>query len=152
AENLHLVVDQKLLRDALGDIGNAAIILDDELDLLAGDGVALLLDVELGACRHLLADGGELAGHRDDQPDFDGLLRSGRPERQGEDARGKTCDKSLMHRFLPLHTDDYFLSASLEGKGLRRAAPPMTRLERECEGCRGRDLPIADRAIFAPQS
>ena len=42
-EEGHLVVDDQVLRDALGIVGNGAVVLDDELDLLAGDGVAVLL-------------------------------------------------------------------------------------------------------------
>ena len=42
-DDADLVVDDQLLREALGVVGNRAVILDDDLDLLAGDGVAVLL-------------------------------------------------------------------------------------------------------------
>ena len=47
ARTVDLVVDDQLLRDALGDVGDAGVVLDDQLDLLAGDRVAVLLHVEL---------------------------------------------------------------------------------------------------------
>ena len=46
-DDVDLVVDDQFLRDALGVVGNGAVVLDDDLDLLAGDGVAVLLHVEL---------------------------------------------------------------------------------------------------------
>src|SRR3984957_3200236 len=46
-EKGHLLVDDELLRDALGVVGNRGIVPDDELDLLAGNGVAVLRHVEL---------------------------------------------------------------------------------------------------------
>jgi hypothetical protein len=57
ADDRNLVVDDQLLCQALGVVGNTGIILDDEIDLLAGDGVAVLLHVKLDAGLHLLADG-----------------------------------------------------------------------------------------------
>ena len=60
-----LVAHHEFLRQPLGDIGrNAAGILADELDLLAGDGVAMLLHIELDAVVHLGGGVGELAGIR----------------------------------------------------------------------------------------
>ena len=37
-----LVVDDQLLRQPLGDVGHAGVVLEDHLDLLAGDRVAVL--------------------------------------------------------------------------------------------------------------
>ena len=55
--------------------GTARVVLEDDFDLLAGDGVAVLLHVELDRVVDLLAGRGLAAGHRHDQPDLDGLLR-----------------------------------------------------------------------------
>jgi hypothetical protein len=41
-KDFDLVVDDQFLRDALGIVGNRGVVLEDELDLLAGDGVAVL--------------------------------------------------------------------------------------------------------------
>ena len=41
-EEVDLVVDDQLLREALGVVGHGAVVLDDDLDLLAGDRVAVL--------------------------------------------------------------------------------------------------------------
>ena len=52
----------ELLRQPGGDVGrHAAGVLADDLDLLAGDGIALLLHVELDAVVHLGRKVGELA-------------------------------------------------------------------------------------------
>ena len=49
-EDVDLVAHDQLLRQALGDVRrDAAGVLADELDLLAGDRVAVLLHVELDA-------------------------------------------------------------------------------------------------------
>ena len=54
AEDVDLVAHDQLLREALGDVGrDAAGVLADDLDLLAGDGVAVLLHVELDGVVHL---------------------------------------------------------------------------------------------------
>ncbi len=37
-EDRDLVVDDQLLRQPLGDVGHAGVVLEDDLDLLAGDG------------------------------------------------------------------------------------------------------------------
>ena len=54
----------------------AADVSADDLDLLAGDGVAVLLHVGLDAVVELDAGVGELAGQNVDQPDLDGALRA----------------------------------------------------------------------------
>ena len=49
-EDVHLVAHDQLLGQALGDRrGDAARVLPDELDFLAGDGVAVLLHVKFDA-------------------------------------------------------------------------------------------------------
>ena len=85
-EDVHLVAHDELLRQALGDVGRgAAGVPADELDLAAGDGVALLLHVELDGVVHLGRRVGELARVRHDQPDLDGRLgvRRGNGEEDG---------------------------------------------------------------------
>ncbi len=77
-EDVDLVADDRLLRQALGDVRrDAAIVLADQLDLLAGDLVAVLLHVELDAVVDLRARIGELAGERHDDADPDGVLERG---------------------------------------------------------------------------
>ena len=73
-DEIDLVVDDQFLRDALGVVGHRAVVLEDDLDLLAGDGVAVLLHVELDGVVDLLAGRGLAAGHRQDQADLDGVL------------------------------------------------------------------------------
>ena len=61
-EDVDLVAHDQLLREPLGDVGrDAADVLADDLDLLAGDRVAVLLHVELDAVVDLDAGVGELA-------------------------------------------------------------------------------------------
>ena len=62
-EDVDLVAHDQFLRQALGDVRvRAAGVLADDLDLLAGDGVAVLLHVELDAVVDLRGGVGELAG------------------------------------------------------------------------------------------
>ena len=56
--------------------GQFADVSADDLDLLAGDGVAVLLHVGLDPVVELDARVGELAGQNVDQPDLDGALRA----------------------------------------------------------------------------
>jgi len=55
--------------------GHRRVVLEDDLDLPAGDGVALLLHVQLDGIVDLLAGRGLATGHRHDQADLDGFLR-----------------------------------------------------------------------------
>ena len=78
-QNVDVVTHDQLLRQTLGDIGiGPAGILADDLDLLAGDGVAVLLHVELDAVVDLRGSVGELAGIGADHADLDGVLRAAR--------------------------------------------------------------------------
>ena len=80
-EDVGVIAHDQFLREPLGDVGrNAADIFADEFDLLAGDGVAVLLHVELDGVVHLRGGVGELAGIRDDDADLDGVLRIGRTD------------------------------------------------------------------------
>ena len=70
------VAHDQLLRQPLGDVGRrAADIAADDLDLLAGNGVAVLLHVGLDAVVELDAGIGELARQHVDQSDLDRALR-----------------------------------------------------------------------------
>ena len=83
SDEIDLVVDDQLLREPLGVVGNRRVVLEDDLDLLAGDGVALLLHVQLDGVVDLLAGRGLAAGHRQDQADLDRILRARRRQRRG---------------------------------------------------------------------
>ena len=62
-QDVDLVAHHQFLRQALGDVRvRAAGILADDLDLLAGDLVAVLLHVKLDAVVDLRAGVGELTG------------------------------------------------------------------------------------------
>ena len=66
------------LRQPFGEVGrDAARVLADELDLLAGNRVAVLLHVQGDAVVDLGAGVGELTGILVDHPDLDRLLRVG---------------------------------------------------------------------------
>ena len=100
AENVDLVAHDELLGEPLGDVGrNAAIVLADDLDLLARDGVALLLHVEFEAVIELDACIRELAGVGDDQADLD-LRLSRRGGEQGR-KRNESCQQ-WTHLSLPV--------------------------------------------------
>ncbi len=101
-EEIDLVAHHQLLGEPLGDVGgDAAGILADDLDLPAGDRVAVLLHVELDAVVGLGSGIGELARERQDQADLDGLL--GVDRRNAEDRRGEygKSSKSPSHRYSP---------------------------------------------------
>ena len=70
-----MIVDDQFLRQPLGVVGHAAGIAQDDLDLLAGDRVAVLLHVEIDGGLDLLAGRGLLPRHRYDEADLDGVLR-----------------------------------------------------------------------------
>jgi hypothetical protein len=65
----------------------AGVVLDDQIDLLAADGRAVLVHVLLDAGLHLLADRGEPAGERQHQADLGGVLGDGASRR--DCARGR---------------------------------------------------------------
>ena len=82
--------------------GTARVVLQDDFDLLAGDGIAVLLHVELDRVVDLLAGRGLAAGHRQDQADLDGLLGVSRRERQhpGDGACGQQHVTANRHEHL----------------------------------------------------
>jgi hypothetical protein len=97
-DGIHLVVDDELLHEASRLIRDAAIVPDEQLDSLARDGIAVLLQVELRAGRYLLAGRRERPRERRDQADFVRLLRlRGSEERESHHRR----EHGSKHRDLP---------------------------------------------------
>ena len=107
AMHVDLVVDDQLLREALGVVGDAGVVLDDELDLLAGDGVAVLLHVELDGRLDLLAGRGLLAGHRQDEADLDRVLRPGRAGQGEQRRRGRGLQDAFVCSWCFLLLSDF---------------------------------------------
>ena len=93
-----LVAHDQLLRQPLGNVRRrAADVRADDLDLLAGDGVAVLLHVGLDAVVELDAGIGELAGQDVDQADLDRALRMRRRSApQQRDRAAKSQNRSSM--------------------------------------------------------
>ena len=84
----------ELLRDALGGVRDIAVVAHDQLDLLAGDLVAMLLHIKLGAALDLAAGRGERPGQRQDEADFHGVLRGGRKNGNGQRKSGRNASES----------------------------------------------------------
>src|ERR1700730_12341958 len=85
----YLVVDDQLLGEPLGVVGDAGVVAEDQLDLLAGDAVAMLRHVELGRGGDFTAARGVRPGHLHDHADLDRVLRrgaAGAERRDGEAA------------------------------------------------------------------
>ncbi len=86
-----LVVDDQLLREAPRRVGHAGVVLEDHLDLPAGDRAAVLRHPELDRAVDLPAGGSGLAGHRQDQADLDrpgiGGLRQGCGQRRARQSQ-----------------------------------------------------------------
>ena len=104
ADNLDLVVDDHLLDEAAGIVGHAGVVAQDHFDFLAGDHVAVLLNIEPGARRGLPTRGVETgAGHGKAHADLDHLLRARIRCRECEQAgRGKSDrDVSTLHVIPP---------------------------------------------------
>jgi hypothetical protein len=102
ADHADLVVDDKLLRETLGVIRHAGVVLDDQLDLLAGNRRPVLRHIELGGRGDLLTYRGEHAGQRHNDADLDGILGNRRIRRRYAEC-GHDCGekKAALHRFPP---------------------------------------------------
>src|SRR5262249_52775151 len=87
--------DDELLRQALGIVGNAGVVLDDQVDLLAGDGRAVLVHIGLDAGLNLLANRREPAGERQHQTDLGRVL--------GQRAGGRECAGGKRNSNLTQH-------------------------------------------------
>src|SRR6202043_1375382 len=71
ADDVDLIVDDHLLDDAAGIVGNAAVVAHGQFDLAPGHRVAVLLHVELDRGLELTADRGEAGTcHRHAHADF----------------------------------------------------------------------------------
>src|SRR5213078_3534250 len=72
-EEVDVVARDQLLRESLGDLGRrAGGVAAQDLDLLAGDGIAMLLEPGLDAVLDLPTDVGERARERGDETELDG--------------------------------------------------------------------------------
>ena len=101
---LHLVVDDHLLDVAAGGVGDAGVVLEDQLDLLAGDHVAVLLDIEPRAGVGLTAGGIEAgAGHGEAHADLDDVLGARAIGRERGQTGRHECkgELSALHLKLP---------------------------------------------------
>src|SRR5262249_41016513 len=99
-EESDLVVDDEILRDALGVVRHRAVVLDDQLDLLAGNGVAMLCHIKLGGGGLLFAGRLLLARHRQDQPDLDVLRLRAADRTECRGGAGYGDKRPLSHYFL----------------------------------------------------
>ena len=94
-DHVDLVAHDRLLRQTLGRVRrDAAVVLADEFDLLAGNRVAVLLHVELDAVVDLGARIGELSGKGHDHADLDAALSQGGcggKQRGGEAGKPGRC-------------------------------------------------------------
>ena len=86
-EQLHVIFKDKLLRLGHRGIGLALAVLDDQIDLGAGEVAADFVEIHLKAVGHVGADLGERTGHRRDQADAQFFLRGrGRKSRRKREA------------------------------------------------------------------
>src|SRR5206468_11926292 len=69
-------------------------VLANDLDLLAGHGIAVLLEVELDGVVHLRRRVGELAGVRHDEPDLDRRLSERRRDTEQQDRKSTRLNSS----------------------------------------------------------
>lgn len=84
-QDVDALAHDEFLRESFGDVGRrAADVAADDLDLFAGNRVAVLLHISLHAIVELDAGIGELAGEDIDHPDLDRALRV-----RGRDADGE---------------------------------------------------------------
>src|SRR5262249_15749933 len=81
--------DEQLLRKATCRIGVAPVVLQDHLDLLAGDRRSVLLHPQLDSAVDLAPRRRERAGHGQDEPDLHGVLgeRAAARQADGEERR-----------------------------------------------------------------
>ena len=92
-----LVVDDHLLGEPLGVVGHAGVVADDQLDLFAGNHVAVLRHIEVGAGGDFPPHRGRGSGHRRDDADLDRILRRGAAGAEGGGRDGKTAGDEILH-------------------------------------------------------
>ena len=101
-QDVDLVAGDQFLRQALGDRRiDAADVLADDLDLLAGDRVAVLLHEQLDGIVLLRCSIGELAGIGLDQADLDGACACADTPKSAAAARPSTNVVNLRIVILP---------------------------------------------------
>jgi hypothetical protein len=101
-DDVHLVVDDHFLNEAAGVIGDAGVVAQDQLDFLAGDLIAMLLDVEPRTGRRLPAGSGKTgAGHGKAHADLDHFLRGGAARGERDQAGGgeRNRKRSASHGY-----------------------------------------------------
>src|SRR3974377_404157 len=88
------------MRKGFALIRVAAGIAQDHLVFLAGDGVAMLLHIEVDGALDLFAGRGLLAGHRYDEPDLHRFLRKRRAcEQRRRQGRGNAFERHWVSPF-----------------------------------------------------
>ena len=101
ADDVDLVVDDHFLDQAMRRVGDAGVVADDQLDLAAGDGVAVLLHIDLECAGQFAADGGKArAGQWQTAADLErGVGGDGRARQQStRRGRGDTLEnRSALH-------------------------------------------------------
>ena len=70
-QHANLVVDHQLLRNALGDIRRAGVVLHNQFHFFASNHVAVLRHVKFGSGFNLFARRSKWAGHGQDQANFE---------------------------------------------------------------------------------
>ena len=102
-QDVDLVAHHEFLGQPLGDRRrDAADVLADDLDLLAGDGVAVLLHVKLDAFVDLLGGVGELARIGQNDADLDSALRLAGGRHQARRQQGGAREQNAFHCRPPL--------------------------------------------------
>ncbi len=77
ANDVYLVIDYKLLEKTFSRLTGRGAVLDQQLDLPAGNRITVLFHIKAGACDYLLTRGCERAGHRHYHSDLDDVLGAG---------------------------------------------------------------------------
>ena len=101
AEDRDLVVHDQFLRQTLGNVGDAGVVLDDDFNRLARNLGAMLGHIGFHAGFELAAGGGLLAGHGKDQADLHGFLSQGGKSRERDGAGGEALQNLFAHFFTP---------------------------------------------------
>ena len=152
-----MIVADQLLREALGDVRGAGVVLDDQRNLLPRDGIAVLLDIKFGGGALLLAGARLLAGHRQDEADGHRCIIG---ESRRRDQSGANCDPrcpfSRLHRnFLPCGSVSarrpavaYLGTVDFQNRSVALSSCASPRIQRRRPASSLRD--VAKQSIFPP--
>src|SRR6185437_11925009 len=136
-KHLHLVLEHQFLGFRDRGIQLASRILDDEFDGGAAELALVLIQIHLEAIDHVLADLGEYAGHRRNEPDtqFIGLGRGAHAQAEHEAAAQQQAQSfsQSIHCLPPL-----VCLPSRVRKALMPTWPPPA-CRRTCWNCRSID-------------